>query len=152
MRLRPSSVLCCCHLTSSSLSFTYPLPCSIFLPFTLIPTTILRDSTVDRDENPTALPPNFSFSWSLKTFTWMPFRLLISRVPMDGIRSWCTWFQKPNSHLLTTTPPSLVTLLCSLSLTWGRLLVPDLSIFFQAINLCLVFLPSLTHLVPCSIS
>lgn len=65
VRLRPTSILCCCHLlTSLALSFIYLFSCSVFSPFTLIPTTILR--------------------------------FLIPR-------SWWTWFQKPNSHLLTTT-------------------------------------------------
>lgn len=45
------------------LSSWHPLSRSIFFPFTLIPTTILRDAIVYTDENPTALPPDFSFSW-----------------------------------------------------------------------------------------
>ena len=47
-------------LTPLSLSLIHSLPCSIFSLFTLLLTTILRDSTVHTDEHPTALSPNLS--------------------------------------------------------------------------------------------
>lgn len=89
-------------LISLPWSFIYPLSCPLFFPFTLIPTTILREFIVYLDEKPTALTPNSSSSWSSKSFSWTPFRLLMPWVPLEGIRFWCSWFQKPNSHLLTT--------------------------------------------------
>lgn len=66
--------------------FWHPLSCSIFLPFTDSNYNLKRDSIVYTDENPTALPPNFSFSWSSKTFTWTPSRLVIPRVAVEGRR------------------------------------------------------------------
>lgn len=143
VRLRPSSTLCCCHLLTSLISLD-------LLSFHSDSNYNLKRCHCWYRWKSNRFAPRFLL---LLTFTWTPPRLVIPRVAVEGRRQiFMRLLSDTKLPLADQHPPSLVTRSCSLSSTWGRLRVPDSSRFFQAVNRVLVFLPSLTTQVPCSVS